>query len=79
MREEVKKLNLLINSLVNLSEIDSLKNREENNLLEMVNEIIKNFSYKIEDKKIKINIDIDKNTIIKSNKIYLYMFLSNIV
>lgn len=79
MREEVKKLNLLINSLVNLSEIDSLKNREENNLLEMVNEIIKNFSDKIEDKKIKINIDIDKNTIIKSNKIYLYMFLSNIV
>lgn len=79
LKGEVKKLNSLIDSLVKLSNIDVFKDVENINLSDFINEIINDFKSKIDDKKIVVNIKIDKKIIISSNKNYLYIFLSNII
>jgi signal transduction histidine kinase len=79
MRNEVKKLNSLIESLVNLSDIDSFKNTEKNNLKDILDEILKDFKDKIKDKKLKSKIDIPEDLKVDANRDYLYIFLSNII
>jgi len=79
MRLEIKKLNSLIDVLVNLSDLDSFKKIEKNNLLDIILEIEKNFKSKINEKKLKLNINIKKDITIEWNKTYFYMFLSNII
>ena len=79
MRNEIKKLNSLIDSLVNLSDVDSFKVTEKNNLKEILEEIIKEFKDKIKKGKIKVNLDIKDNIFVEANRNYLYIYLSNIV
>jgi len=79
LKNEVIRLNSIIDSLVSLSDIDSLKDVQKNNLKEIISEINTYFSQKIKDKNIKINISIKENIFISANKDYFYMFLSNII
>lgn len=78
MRAEVKKLNSLIDSLMNLSDNQN-KYISKNNLLEITKEIEKDFKKQIKNKKIDINIKIAKNITIEANKDYLYIMISNLV
>jgi two-component system sensor histidine kinase CiaH len=79
MRDEVNKLNSLIDCLVNLSDVDSFKKADENNLKDILEEIVKEFKSKIKVKKLKVKLDIKYDVIIKANRSYLYMFLSNLI
>lgn len=79
LKGEVKKLNSLIDSLVKLSNIDVFRDVEDINLYDAVNEIINDFKSKIDNKKITVNIKINKKITVSSNKNYLYIFLSNII
>lgn len=79
MRNEVKKLNSLIDWLIELSDIDSFKNKEENNLKEIILDIEKDYKKNIEDKEIKVDIKMNKDVFIDSNKNYLHIFLSNLI
>lgn len=79
LKREVLRLNSIIDSLIKLSDIDLFKDLEKNNLKEIVEEIINNLKFKIAWNDLKINIKIHENIIIKSNKDYFYMFLSNII
>ena len=73
------KLNSLLQSLINLSDIWSFRNVEKVDLNDIVEEILKSFSEKIQEKNIKINKNIKKNIFIMANRDYLYIFLSNII
>jgi len=79
LKNEVIKLNSLIDSLIKLSDIDLFKDLEPINLRDLVLEIINDFKYKIEDKKLILNIEIDKDIFINANKSYAYIYLSNII
>ncbi len=79
MRSELKKLNSLIDCLVNLSDIWSFKKIDKNDLKNILEEILKEFSSKIKDKKLKISLEIKNDLFIYSNKGYLYIFLSNLI
>lgn len=79
MRYEVKKLNSLIDCLVNLSDVGSFKNKDKNILKDILEEIIKEFKDKIKEKELKINLDIKDDIIVEANRNYLYMFLSNLI
>jgi signal transduction histidine kinase len=65
--------------LIKLSNIDVFHDSIENNLNDVVDEIINEFKFQISKKEIKVNISIDKNILIKSNKDYFYIFISNII
>lgn len=78
-RIELKKLNSLIDSLVNLSDIDNFKNTQKNILSEIIEEIKKEFDKKIKAKKLEVNIKIPKAIKIEANRDYLYIFLSNLI
>ena len=80
MKNETKKLNLLIDSLIKLSDIWELKTeKEKNNLKDIINDIINNCNDKIVSKKIEINLKVKKDIIIDANKSYLYILLSNLI
>lgn len=79
LKTETKRLNSIIEALIKLSDIDWFKKIEKNNLSETIDEIIKEFKFKIKDQKIDIKADIDKEIIIKSNKDYFHIFLSNLI
>jgi signal transduction histidine kinase len=79
LKQEVIRLNSLIDSLVNLSDIDVFKNTEEVNLKNIIDEIINDFKLKISEKNIEVNISMIKSIKIKAHKDYLYIFLSNII
>ncbi|MDD2907262.1 MAG: HAMP domain-containing sensor histidine kinase [Candidatus Gracilibacteria bacterium] len=79
LKNEVKKLNSLIESLVKLSNIAVFKDMEKINLLDIINEVVSDFKSNIDDKKITVRIKIDKKININSNKDYLYIFISNII
>ncbi len=79
LKKEVIRLNSLIDSLINLTDIDSRKISESINLLDLINEIIKDFNSKLLEKNIETKITITKSTIVKANRDYLYIFLSNLV
>ena len=79
LKQEVIRLNSLIDSLVNLSDIDVFKNTEEVNLKNIIDEIINDFKLKILDNNIDVNVNLIKSIKIKAHKDYLYIFLSNII
>lgn len=79
LKWEVIRLNSLIDSLVNLSDIDVFKNIEEVNLKNIIDEIINDFKLKISEKNIEVNVNMIKTIKIKAHKNYLYIFLSNII
>ena len=79
LKTEILKLNSLLQSLINLSDIWSFRNIEKVDLNDIVEEILKSFSEKIQEKNIKINKNIKKNIFIMANRDYLYIFLSNII
>ncbi len=79
LKNEVIRLNSLIDSLVKLSDIDVFKKTEDVNLKNIVNDIINDFKFKISEKNIEIKVSITKSITIKTNKDYLYIFLSNII
>lgn len=76
---ETLRLNSLIESLINLTNIDSYGEKQYINLNNIIEEIIKNYKFKIENKKIIFDTNIDKNISINANKNHLYIFLSNLI
>jgi signal transduction histidine kinase len=79
MRNEIKRLNSLLDSLIKLSDIKNFTKTEKINLKSIITEIINEFKLKTDKKNIKINLDISKNININTKQDYLYMFLSNII
>jgi signal transduction histidine kinase len=79
LKNEVIKLNSLIDSLVELSNIDFFKDLEELNLKDCVNEVLSDLKIGIKKKKIAVDIKIKDDIFIKANKNYFYIFLSNII
>lgn len=79
LKTEVLRLNSIIDWLVNLSNIDLYRELESLNLKDNINEILKEQNNKILEKNININVNIKDDVFIKSNKDYLYTFLSNII
>lgn len=79
IKSETLKLNSLIDSLINLTNIDSYKEKTNINLVDILDEIIKSYKIKIKDKNLTIVKNIDKDFYINANKDYLYIFLSNII
>lgn len=79
LKNEVLRLNSIIDWLIQLSNIDLLKDTQKNNLKDIILDIIAELKYKIEDKKLKIDINIPENINIRANTDYLYMCVSNII
>jgi len=79
IKSEVIKLNWLIDSLINLSDIDSLSISDNNNLLSIVSDCINNYNKNIIKKNITIDIDISKKIQITANKNNLYILISNLI
>ncbi|MDR1987518.1 MAG: hypothetical protein LBQ24_01825 [Candidatus Peribacteria bacterium] len=79
LKNEVIKLNSLIDSLVELSNIDIFKDFEDLDLKSIVDEVLSNLKTAIKNKKITVNTKIKENISIKANKNYFYIFLSNII
>jgi signal transduction histidine kinase len=52
---------------------------EELNLKEQIEEILKNFESKIKRKKLLVNIDVKDDVLVKADKNYFYIFLSNLL
>jgi hypothetical protein len=48
-------------------------------LSEIIDEIVKNFSSRIEEKNILVEKSIDKKVFLTTNRNYLYIFISNII
>ena len=76
---EVKRLNSLIDALINLSDINSFKNVSNLNLREISDTIISDFGAKISEKNISVENKIPENIEINANIDYFYMFLSNLI
>jgi len=79
MRKEVKKLNSLIETLIQLSDIDALKQKEKINLKEIIEEIINEKKKIIKDKKLNTEIKVKKDIFIEAKRDYLFILLSNII
>lgn len=79
LKDEVIKLNSLIDSLIKLSDIDLFKETQEINLDDLVWEILNDFKSKIDEKKITITKQIKQDIILTANKSYTYIFISNII
>jgi hypothetical protein len=48
-------------------------------LSEIIDEIVKSFSSRIEEKNISVEKSIDKKVFLTTNRNYLYIFISNII
>lgn len=79
MKWEVLRLNSLIWSLINLSWISSINSTNNNDLLKILEEILKDHSHTISEKKITLKKSVRKWIKIEANRDYLYMLLTNII
>ncbi|QFR39131.1 HAMP domain-containing histidine kinase [Candidatus Gracilibacteria bacterium 28_42_T64] len=79
LKQEVLRLNSIIEGLIKLSNIDVFKDVVTNNLKDSIEGTIKDFKFKISDKNLKIKIDIPESININANKDYFYIFISNII
>ena len=80
MKNETKKLNSLINSLIKLSDIWGLKVwKDEVNLKDLINEILNNCKKKLFKNNIQVKVKIKKDIIIEANRNYFYILLSNLI
>lgn len=78
-KDEIIKLNSLIDSLIDLSDIDVFKNIEQLDLKTNIEEVLNDLKTRDKKKKIEINLKVKDWVIIEANKNYLYIFLSNII
>ena len=69
----------MLDSLIKLSDIWSFEETEKINLSEIIDEIVKSFSSRIEEKNIFVEKNIDKKVFLTTNRNYLYIFISNII
>lgn len=79
IKQEVKKMNSLIDSLIKLSGIDNLEKVESVKLKSIIEEILDNMKSDINKKDLNIVVKITKDTEIRTSRNYLYIFLSNII
>jgi two-component system OmpR family sensor kinase len=77
--EETKKLNNLIDSLVELTNINKNNSSENLNINLEVKWIIEDFEQKLNSKNIKLQIQYNYNKIIFINKQYFYILFSNLL
>ena len=56
-----------------------IEETEKINLSEIIDEIVKSFSSRIEEKNIFVEKSIDKKVFLTTNRNYLYIFISNII
>ncbi len=79
LKNETLKINSIIDSLIKLTNLKSNNNLEFINLKNIINEILKEYSDKIKDKNIEIELLFDDDIKIYTNKNYFYIFLANII
>lgn len=79
LKVEILKLNSLLDSLIKLSDIWSFSDTERVNLSEVIEDILKNFSSKIEQKNLLVEKNLDEKVFVTTNRNYLYIFISNII
>lgn len=79
LKDEVKRLNSIIEWLIKLSNIHARSEYDVLVLEDIINEILKEYSLKINDKNIQTKVFIPSDVTIKTNKDYFYIFLSNII
>lgn len=79
LKKEVLRLNSIIEWLIKLSDIDLFRDIINNNLKNVVEDVLNQFKFKIQEKDLKINVKISKDINIKSNKDYFYIFISNLI
>lgn len=79
LKKEALKINSIIESLIKLSDIDSFKEIDKNKLKNTIDEILVEQEKQIKKKNIKIELDIGDDIIVKANKSYLYIVLSNLI
>ncbi len=79
MKHEVRKLNSLIDSLIELSDISITKKVSKIGLKEIVEEIVADRKREIKKMDISLDINIPDDVKINANKNYLYIFLSNLI
>jgi signal transduction histidine kinase len=79
MKTELLRINSIIDSLLKLSNIDKFKNKEKNNLKDILEQIVKDYNKSIIEKNIDVKLEIDNNIEIDANKDYFYIFLSNLI
>lgn len=77
--EEIKRLNKLIDWLVELSDINRSIEKQDLNLEEEISAIIKDYKKEIEKSKIEIDFKVKNNFILKTNREYFYIFFSNLL
>lgn len=79
LKVEVLKLNSLLDSLIKISDIWAFGETEKINLSFLIDEILKNFSEKIEEKNLSVTKNMKDDIFVVANRNYLYIFLSNII
>ncbi len=75
-------LSTLINdiSILNkIEEVDNFFNLEDVKIKQVVNDVIENFQVKLDSKKIKVELQIDNNTIVKGNRKLIYLIFQNLI
>ena len=76
---EISRLNKLIEALVTISDIHEKDESIENNIEDEINHILNEYKEIIKEKDIQIKYIQKHNFIIKSDREYLYILLSNII
>lgn len=76
---EINRLNDLIESLVELSNISSSEKIEKINVETEIKEIINDFKVKAEGKNINIKFEIQSKKVLSANKQYFYILFSNLI
>lgn len=79
IRNEIKKMNNLLSGLIELTNISQNTISDNLNLKNEIDEILITYKKNISEKKLEIKNNIPKNTKLKANKQYLYIFFSNLL
>lgn len=79
LKNELLRLNSIIDWLIRLSNIDNFKDSEKINLFDEVSKITSEYKSKMKEKNINVSIDIDSEVFIEANNNYFHIFLSNII
>lgn len=76
---EINRIDNLLWELWNLSDINSIWEKEDLDVSKEIQEILQEYEKIIGGKKLQIHLEIKKNTFIKANKHYFYMLFSNLL
>ncbi|MDD3646261.1 MAG: HAMP domain-containing sensor histidine kinase [Candidatus Gracilibacteria bacterium] len=77
--DEIKRLNKLIDGLVELSDINITSKKQDLNLEEEINAIIKDYNKEIEKKEIDVGFNVKSNFKLSANREYFYIFFGNLL